>query len=34
MPNQIQAGTMILHQSAMLDTLDVESEPYFEIGAR
>lgn len=28
MPNQIQAGTMILHQSAMLDTLDVESEPY------
>ena len=28
MPNQIQAGTMILHQSAMFDTLDVESEPY------
>ncbi len=29
MPNQIQPGTMILHQSAMFDTLDVESEPYF-----
>jgi len=28
MPNQIQAGTMIIHQSAVFDTLDVESEPY------
>ncbi len=28
MRNQIQAGTMILHQSADIDTLDVESEPY------
>ena len=28
MPNQIQPGTMILHQSLMFDTLDVESEPY------
>jgi hypothetical protein len=28
MPNQIQAGTMIVHQSAIFDKLDVESEPY------
>ena len=28
MPNQIQAGTMILHQSVMFDALDVESQPY------
>lgn len=29
MLKQIQAGTMIVHQSAMFDTLDIESEPYF-----
>jgi hypothetical protein len=29
MPNQIQTGTMIFHQSAIFDMLDVESEPYF-----
>jgi|SRR5271165_326992 len=28
MPNQIQAGTLIVHQSAIIDTLDVDSEPY------
>lgn len=28
MANQIQAGTMILHQSVMFDALDVESQPY------
>jgi len=30
MPNQIQAGTMLLHQSAALRSLNVESEPYFQ----
>lgn len=29
MPNQIQAGTMIVHQSAAVRSLNVESEPYF-----
>jgi hypothetical protein len=28
MPNQIQAGTMILHQSAIGETLDIVSESY------
>jgi hypothetical protein len=30
MPNQIQAGTMMVHQSAILQSLKLESEPYFE----
>ncbi len=30
MPNQIQAGTMLVHQSAILQSLNVESEPYFQ----
>src|SRR5271167_1022152 len=30
MPNQIQAGTMMVHQSAILQPLKVESEPYFQ----
>ena len=30
MPNQIQAGTMIVHQSAAWRSLNVESEPYFQ----
>jgi len=29
MPNQIQAGTMIVHQSAAVRSLNIESEPYF-----
>jgi hypothetical protein len=29
MPNQIQAGTMMVYQSANLRSLAVESEPYF-----
>gem|GEM_PF-4939197 len=29
MPNQIQAGTMMVYQSANLQSLAVESEPYF-----
>ena len=29
MPNQIQAGTMMVYQSAKLHSLTVESEPYF-----
>src|SRR5271165_1979387 len=29
MPNQIQTGTMIVHQSAAVRSLNVESEPYF-----
>ena len=29
MPNQIQAGTMIVHQSAAVRLLNIESEPYF-----
>jgi hypothetical protein len=30
MLNQIQVGTMLVHQSAILRSLKVESEPYFE----
>lgn len=29
MPNQIQTGTMIVHQSAAVRLLNIESEPYF-----
>jgi hypothetical protein len=30
MPNQIQAGTMMVHQSAILQSLKIENEPYFQ----